>query len=389
MEIAVVGGSLGGLTAGCLLADDGHRVTIYERSPVELEERGAGIGFLPATGRYLRERAGVDLATISVTTSRIRHLHRDGRVAHEIEHHYLFSSWNTVYRAMLRCFDPQRYLLGHELVELDADRPALGFANGLAVEPEMVVCADGVGSTARQRLLSEAEPEYSGYVAWRGVVPETDLSTATRAALDDALTYYVLANSHILVYAIPGRDGSVKVGERLYNIVWYRNYLAPDDLGDLLRDRRGVAREVSMPPGTLRDEHVAECRATAAARLPPPIAEVVGAVPDPFIQVVVDLLVDRMAFGRTCLLGDAAFLARPHAAAGTAKAAEDAWTLREAMAAHPDDPAAALAAWEPGQLALGRSLVARTRAIGRRSQFDNAWMAGAPDLIFGLHAPGN
>ena len=44
--------------------------------------------------------------------------------------------------------------------------------------------------------------------------------------------------------------------------------------------------------------------------------------------------------------------------------------LRDALAAHPDDPVAALAAWEPGQLALGRSLQARTRAIGQRSQVD-------------------
>ena len=94
------------------------------------------------------------------------------------------------------------------------------------------------------------------------------------------------------------------------------------------------------------------------------------AVADLFVQVVFDLDVPRMAFGRSCLLGDAAFVVRPHAAAGTAKAADDAWTLRDALAAHPDDPAAALAAWEPGQLALGRSLQARTRAIGQRSQVD-------------------
>jgi 2,6-dihydroxypyridine 3-monooxygenase len=37
---------------------------------------------------------------------------------------------------------------------------------------------------------------------------------------------------------------------------------------------------------------------------------------------------------------------------------------------------------------LGRSLLARTRTIGRRSQFDNSWRAGDPELIFGLHGPG-
>ena len=52
-RIAIVGGSLGGLTAACLLRDDGHDVTIFERSPNELEERGAGIGFLPANPGFV------------------------------------------------------------------------------------------------------------------------------------------------------------------------------------------------------------------------------------------------------------------------------------------------------------------------------------------------
>jgi 2,6-dihydroxypyridine 3-monooxygenase len=388
MDIAVVGGSLGGLTAACLLADAGHRVVVYERSPIELEERGAGIGLLPETYRYLVEHGGISLDAIAVRTGHIRYLRQDGSVVHDDEHRYLFSSWNTVYRALLGCFERSDYRLAHELTRIDLEPLTLGFSNGEAVHPDLAVFADGVGSTARAALLPAVHPQYAGYVAWRGVVPETTLSDATRAVLDDAITYYVYANSHILVYPIPGRDGSVVPGERLINIVWYRNYLAGDDLDDLLIDAHGARREVSVPPGSLRPQHIAEARAVAAARLPESITEVVLAVENLFVQVVFDLEVPRMVFGRSCLLGDAAFVARPHAAAGTAKAAEDAWTLRDALTAYPDDPAAALAAWEPGQLALGRDLQARTRAIGRRSQVDGNWRAGDPELIFGLHGPG-
>ncbi|MDH3771921.1 MAG: NAD(P)-binding protein, partial [Nitrospirota bacterium] len=50
-RVAVAGGSIGGLTAACLLRDAGHQVTVFERSSTELEQRGAGIGFLEAASR--------------------------------------------------------------------------------------------------------------------------------------------------------------------------------------------------------------------------------------------------------------------------------------------------------------------------------------------------
>src|ERR671933_827821 len=63
------------------------------------------------------------------------------------------------------------------------------------------------------------------------------------------------------------------------------------------------------------------------------------------------------SFRRVCLIGDAAFTLRPHAAAGTAKAAEDAWKLGGAVLKTGGDVAAALERWEPGQLKLGRRIL--------------------------------
>ena len=79
MRAAVVGGSLGGLHAALLLHDLGVEVDVYERSPAELVQRGAGIGFLPESARYLVERAGVALDRISIATAHIRYLDRAGR----------------------------------------------------------------------------------------------------------------------------------------------------------------------------------------------------------------------------------------------------------------------------------------------------------------------
>ena len=106
------------------------------------------------------------------------------------------------------------------------------------------------------------------------------------------------------------------------------------------------------------------------------------------MQVIFDIEVPRMAFGRVCLIGDAAFAVRPHAAAGTAKAAADAWALGEALVAAGGDVVEALQRWEPVQLALGAQLIARARDIGNRSQFEGTFTPGDPTLIFGLYEPG-
>ena len=389
MRAAVVGGSLGGLHAALLLADLGAEVDVYERSPAELVQRGAGIGFLPESARYLVERAGVALDRISVATSHIRYLGRRGELIYDGRHSYRFSSWNTVYRELLTRMPPSRYHLGHEMTGWadGGDTVEIHLAGRAPRRVDLLVCADGVGSSARARLLPSVRPSYSGYVAWRGMVAEACLDGATRAMFDDAITYYVYANSHILVYPIPGPDGSVTPGDRLLNFVWYRNYLEGCDLDDVLTDESGVRREISVPPGTASEHHVAEMRATARARLPSAMARIVGETAQPFLQVVYDIEVPRMAFGRVCLVGDAAFVVRPHAAAGTAKAAADAWALAEAIGRERDVPTA-LARWEPAQVALGAQLLERTRRIGRRSQFDGSWVPGDPELIFGLRGPG-
>jgi 2,6-dihydroxypyridine 3-monooxygenase len=390
-RVIVVGGSIGGLTAALVLRDAGCDVRVLERSPTELTARGAGIAALSTTLAYLVERGGFQARDVCSATDWIRFLHRDGTVAFEQRHRYLFSSWNTIYRSLLGLFDADRYLLGQEVTEFRqaGDKVTVTLASGAQAEADLLVCADGVGSLGRQRLAPAARRTYAGYVAWRGTVPERDLSPATRDLLGDAITYQVLPGSHALGYPIPALDGALSEGNRLINTVWYVNVPDGEPLEALMTDRGGIRRPVSLPPGAATGEAVAGMRQAAAELLAAPLAEAIARTAEPFVQAVYDIEVPRMAFGRTCLVGDAAFAVRPHAAAGTAKAAADGWALAEELTAAGGDVPVALAAWERRQLALGRSLLARCRDIGNSSQFTGTFRPGDPRLIFGLHGPGH
>jgi 2-polyprenyl-6-methoxyphenol hydroxylase-like FAD-dependent oxidoreductase len=102
----------------------------------------------------------------------------------------------------------------------------------------------------------------------------------------------------------------------------------------------------------------------AAERLLAPQFRVVGRLIDePMLQPIYDLESPRLAFGRVAIIGDAAFVARPHVAAGVSKAADDAAALAAALDA--DQVEAALL-----------RLVAERLPVGARSS--NARDTSAP-----------
>jgi 2,6-dihydroxypyridine 3-monooxygenase len=389
-RVLVAGGSIGGLTAAVLLRDLGCEVDVFERSQAALEDRGAGIVVLPITERYFTEKGGED-DRVSLELTYWTYMDRDGRVLNADPDHFRFSGWSTIYRTLLADFGRDRYHLGKEMIGFDnrPDGATMHLLDGSIAEGELLVCADGLSSTARSILMPDAKPKYAGYVAWRGTTPEAALSERARADLADSMIYQVLDPGHILVYAIPDPEGRSMSPHRVVNFVWYRNYAADGPFEDLMRGRDGVQRAGTMPPGMVRDEHLNEMRSAADRTLAPTLLEVVMKCEEPLIQAVFDLESPRMAFDRVCLIGDAAIGLRPHVAAGQAKACADAWALRDALAASKGDVASALIAWEPGQLVLGHRALARTREMGQASQFDGTMVPGDPAWKFGLWEPGN
>jgi 2,6-dihydroxypyridine 3-monooxygenase len=386
----VVGGSIGGLTSALLLRELGFSVDVFERTPEQLDNRGGGIVLQPITMKWFDGHSTRRIHELSTRSSRLRYLGPGNEIVYQEPVEWRYTSWGTVYRALLSDFGQDRYHLGEFCVGFgqDADQVELRFVSGRVERADLVVFADGITSTARRRMFPDLDRQYAGYVGWRGTVREDQVTQETYDLLTDSLTYSVADHTHAVMYTIPGMDGELEKGKRLLNYVWYRNVPAGPELQELTTDVRGFECAVSIHPGAVQRRYVDEMKAAAVAQLAPAVAEVVTRTEHPYVQVVFDTRIPGMADGRIAIIGDAAFAARPHAAAGTAKAADDAWKLYEHLSTAEGGILEALKRWEPGQLELGNRLVDRAAAMGARSQFTNTWVPGDPDLRYGLYGPG-
>ena len=368
LKVAVAGGSIGGLCAGIALRGIGCEVEVYERAPGAMASRGAGIVVQEDLMRLLQRHGAPELPATSCLQR--QYLLPDGGDVVATAMPQRFASWYTIYRTLRSTFPDERYHPGSTLTGFgQADgRIVAHFAECGEVEADLLVCADGSSSETRRRLLPEVESRYAGYVAWRGTLEEERAPPELVRFFDHSFTFCeARSGGHILCYFIPGAGAAIEPGRRRLNWVWYVNVPAGPELERLLTDRTGKLHGGSVPAGMVSAVLTAEVQAAAAHELHPHFVELVQRTPDPFIQIILDLAVPRMVFGRACLLGDAAFVLRPHAAAATAKAAADATTLAAALAADPGDPDAALRAWETQQLEHGRGLVDHSVALGTRS----------------------
>jgi 2,6-dihydroxypyridine 3-monooxygenase len=228
------------------------------------------------------------------------------------------------------------------------------------------VAADGIGSLTRHLLIPGFEPRYTGYIAWRGMVEEERLSEDTFQMFVDSLSSHSGLRTHILLYEIPGVDGSIEPGHRRINWVWYENVFDREELREILTDSTGAVHRATVPRGMMPASTLARLRRTATEDLCPPFAEVVHATEEPFVQTIDDLLIPRLVFGRVVLIGDAASLIRPHIGSGTAKAVDDAIHLAHALSDGYDDDLNCLAAWEHTRLDDHAGLAEYSRAIARR-----------------------
>lgn len=371
MKVVIVGGSMAGLFAAVLLTRSGFKVEVFERSTAELEGRGAGIVTHPELFAVLA-RAGIEIepAALGITVPGRRILDQAGRIIGEIELPQVLTSWGRLYAVLKAALPPETIHGGATLdrVEHTADAVIAVFRDGRRVSGDLLVGADGLFSVVRRQFLPDVQPAYAGYVAWRGLVEESALSQLTREAICDHFSFCLPPGEQMLGYPVSGAGEDVARGRRRFNFVWYRP-AAPDDLRELLTDTRGKLHELSIPPTAIRPEVMAAMRNDAERLLAPPFAEVVRETREPFVQAILDLEVPTMVpNARVALIGDAAFVARPHVGAGVTKAAADADCLAQALATSGGHLGEALAHFDRSRRTLDAAIVARARELGAYMQ---------------------
>jgi 2-polyprenyl-6-methoxyphenol hydroxylase-like FAD-dependent oxidoreductase len=359
----VIGGSVGGLFAANLLRSIGWDAIVFERNPEEIAGRGAGISTHPELHDVVR-RLGVPFDdSMGISVNALIFLDREGRIYQQQPTARTMSSWGRVFRSLRDLMPPDSYHLGKSLqrVEQDADGVTAIFADGSRVDGDLLIAADGGRSTVREQFLPDLQPSYAGYVAWRAMLDESEIPAAIHAELFERYTFCLPQGELFLAYPVPGRNNETQPGRRAYNIVWYRP-TQPDVLADICTDASGRRHGTSIAPPLIRPDVIASIKATARALVAPQVAEIFERCTLPFFQAIFDLDSPQIVFGRAALLGDAAFLARPHPGAGTTKAALDAASLADATAARGLE--GGLRHYQRQQGAVGSGIVALGRQEG-------------------------
>jgi 2-polyprenyl-6-methoxyphenol hydroxylase-like FAD-dependent oxidoreductase len=359
----IIGGSLGGLLAAHLLRDAGWDVVVFERNAEDLTGRGAGISTHPQLIDILRHVGIAFDESMGIKVDTVLCLDRSGHTYLREPTSRTMSSWGRLYRSLRDPLPPGSYRLGMSLqgVEQDADSVTAVFADGTRVTGDLLVGADGLRSTVREQLLPDLAPNYAGYVAWRAMLDESEVPPDIHAEIFERYTFCLPEGEQCLAYPVPGRNNETEPGRRAYNIVWYRPADPDQALVDLCTDASGRCHGTSIPPPLIRPEVTAAIKATARALVAPQVAEIFARA-RPFFQPIFDLESPRTVFGRVALLGDAAFVARPHVGAGVTKASLDAASLADAV--REDDLAAGLIRYQSKQRPFGSCLVALGREEG-------------------------
>lgn len=337
MHVIIAGGGIGGLSAALALLKSGIDVDVYEQAE-ELREVGAGIQISPNGCRVL-DHLGVFQALKETSCDPVRKEFRlwntgkawpmftlGGSVIEKYGYPYL-----TVYRPDLlsvlenavRAMKPDAIHLGSKAAGLEQDDTGvtLVLGTGERVRGDVLIGADGWRSVIRTELWGECTPEFSGMVAWRGLIPMNELPEHLQESVGST---WIGPGAHAVSYPLHG-------GEIM-------NFVAT------IEGKTWTA-EGGNEPGT-----VEECLKDFAG-WHEDIQTYITSSP----QLLKWALVKRDPIqewtkGRVTLLGDAAHATLPFLAQGAVHSLEDGVVLARCLVKYEDDPALALQKYEAARI---------------------------------------
>jgi 2-polyprenyl-6-methoxyphenol hydroxylase-like FAD-dependent oxidoreductase len=414
-NIVIVGGSLGGLFMGVALKRlrRNLNIRILERNPTQLlHDQGAGVVAGPDVQQYFNtyDRTRTPL---TVPSHQRLYLNKKGDVIDREDREQKMTSWDLLYNLLRTNYDgvtsgyakvpdaedgegTVAYDYGCTVTGIKAPQSTsnsgLDYSEPVKVtiqhhdgktsttDADLVIAADGPSSTIRPLYVPDIKRTYAGYVAWRGTVPEDQVSESVAKVITEKFTFFHTQGIQILAYAIPAKHGILEPGKRLLNWVWYVNYTedSPEHV-DLMTDNNGKKHHLTLPAGGVRNEVWTRQKDYAREVLPPQFAELVEKTEVPFIQAITDVVPQSALLdsGRVLLIGDALAGLRPHTAMGTGRAAFDAMKLAEAINKVIDGrEMEALTQWEKEVLKYATDLQSHGVQIGNRSQFGDHPLSG-------------
>ena len=359
----IIGGSMSGLFAAAFLRQIGWNVDVYERSPVELVGRGAGITTHPELLDAL-ERSGAGTRELGIEVETRIALDRQGRVIATKHLPQILTSWDRLQRLLRETIDEAHYHLGwnFERVEQDGSGVRVHFSGDRREEADILVGGDGVRSGVREQIMPDVQPIYAGYYIWRGAPNEADLSERALKEVFPYFSFFLPPRQEVICYPISGFNNDLRPGHRRFNFIWYRVADAAL-LKQMCVDERGRQHEYSVPPPLIRKDLIAALRDEANAALPPALNDCLRVIGQPFFTPIYDFIAPRIVSGRVALIGDAASNARPHMGFGVSKAGGDAQALADALRDH-DDIDTGLAEYNRIRQPMGEIIVKHSRKLG-------------------------
>ncbi len=355
---------MSGLFTAAFLRQIGWDVDVFERSPIELVGRGAGITTHPELMEALK-KSGAGTRDLGIEVEKRITIDREGRVIGERPLRQILTSWDRLQRLLRGTIDPANYHLGHtfERVEQDGSGVRVHFAEGRSERADLLIGGDGIRSGVRAQVAPEVQPIYSGYYIWRGAPNERDLAPETLKSIFPHFTFFLPARQQIICYPIAGFSDDLRPGHRRYNFIWYRVGDA-QQLKEMCVDENGHQHEFSVPPPLIRKNLIAQMRADAEKEMPPALLDVLRNIERPFFTPIYDFSSPRIVFGRVALVGDAGASARPHMGFGVAKAGGDAQALADALRAHADNIDAGLAQYNAVRQPIDERIMLHGRKLG-------------------------